>query len=90
MTKKRQTSDGRVMTQPELQINEGSLSPDTIFTVSGASPWGSTSKYNVVLNGPNSYYTYKASQLETDENGDEIRSWVTKTGNDPKRLARYR
>lgn len=90
MTKRRQTSDGRGMTQPELRINEGSLSPDTVFTVSGASPWGSTSKYNVVLNGPNSYYTYKASQLETDENGDEIRSWVTKTGNDPKRLARYR
>lgn len=90
MTKRRQTSDGRVMTQPELQINEGSLSPDTVFTISGTSPWGSTSKYNVVLNGPDSYYTYKAAQLETDENGDEIRSWVTKTGNDPQRLARYR
>lgn len=90
MTKRRKTSDGRVMTQPELRINEGSLSPDTIFTVSGTSPWGSTSKYNVVLNWPNSYYTYKAQQLETDENGDEVRSWVTKTGNDPQRLARYR
>lgn len=90
MTKRRQTSDGRVMTEPELRINEGSLSPDTIFTVRGTSPWGSTSEYNVVLNGPNSYYTYKAAQLETDKNGDEVRSWGTKTGNDPNRLARYR
>lgn len=90
MTKRRKTSDGRIVTQPELRIVDGSLSPDTTFTVSGTSPWNSASKYNVVLNGPNSYYTYKTSQLETDENGDEIRSWVTKTGNDPQRLARYR
>lgn len=90
MTKRRKTSDGRIVTQPELRIVDGSLSPDTTFTVSGTSPWNSASKYNVVLNGPNSYYTYKTSQLETDENGDEVRSWVTKTGNDPQRLARYR
>ena len=90
MTKRRKTSDGRIVTQPELRIVDGSLSPDTVFTVSGVTPWGSTSKYEVVLNGPNSHYTYKASQLETDDNGDEVRSWITKTGNDPQRLARYR
>jgi len=42
--------DGRRVTEP---IINGS---DTTFTVTGDSNWGSTSKYNVHLQGPNSYY----------------------------------
>ena len=90
MTKRRQTSDGRVMTQPELQVVEGSLSPDTVFTVTGPGLWGNTSEYDVVLNGPNSYYTYYKQIPEEMEDGQIGFGSKKQKGNDPARIARYR
>lgn len=78
--------DGRQVTEPIINRS------DTTFTVTGNSNWGSTSKYNVHLQGPNSYYQYKTlSEPQDDPSaGGARQEQITVTGNEPERLNRYR
>ena len=70
--------DGRVISQPV--INAG----DTAFTVSGSSPWGSSSEYEVHLKGPNSYYTYdETREIGKDYEGNSVTKKVKVVGNSP-------
>lgn len=77
--------DGRIVSQPV--INAG----DTSFTVSGSSPWGSSSEYEVHLKGPDSYYTYdETREIGKDYEGNTMTQKVKVTGNDADRIQRYR
>ena len=92
MTKFRTTSDGRRVSQPQVITDPNTLKSDTTFTVTGSSPWGSTSEYEVHLSGPDSHYKYK-TQTEPEDNpmiGYPVTNTVEVTGNNPERLKRYR